>query len=218
MGPLDLTVLGLPGHLHKWAMQSVSMTFRVTVLQSRQMTWRFMNLFWMPIICCLFLEHLKDSRYRDLNNDGIPDSGGDQWSADVFHTRDMVRQGVVADWMQMVRSLKACGEGTMLLDDGTEQLSCDWNDDGTIDIGGPDANFFILGGSLGGINSGVAAALMPEVTAFSPIAGGASLFDIALRTEIGGAVEAMHGRILSPMFLGYPNEDGSLRTGADGQL
>ena len=53
-----------------------------------------------------FLEHLKDSRYRDLNNDGIPDSGGDQWSADVFHTRDMVRQAV-ADWMQMVRSLKA---------------------------------------------------------------------------------------------------------------
>ena len=34
------------------------------------------------------------------------------------------------------------------------------------DIGGPDAEFFILGGSLGGINSGVAAALMPEVTRF----------------------------------------------------
>ena len=99
----------------------------------------------------------------------------------------------------------------MQLDDGSEQLSCDWNDDGTIDIGGPDANFFILGGSLGGINTAVAAALMPEVKTFSPIAGGASLFDIALRTEIGGAVEAMHGRILSPMFLGYPNEDGSLR-------
>ena len=103
------------------------------------------------------------------------------------------------------------GEGSMVLDDGSEQLSCDWNDDGAIDIGGPDANFFILGGSLGGINTAVAAALMPEVKAFSPIAGGASLFDIALRTEIGGAVEAMHGRILSPMFLGYPNEDGSLR-------
>ena len=52
---------------------------------------------------------------------------------------------------------------------------------------------------------------MPEVTAFSPIAAGASLFDIALRTEIGGAVQAMHGQILVPMFLGYPNEDGSLR-------
>ena len=157
-----------------------------------------------------FLDHLKDSRYRDLNNDGIPDSGGDQWSADVFHTRDMVRQAVV-DWMQLVRSLKACGEGSMTLDDGTEQMSCDWNNDGVSDIGGPDAEFFILGGSLGGINTGVAAALMPEVKAFSPIAGGASLFDIALRTEIGGAVEAMHGRILSPMFLGYPNEDGSLK-------
>ena len=157
-----------------------------------------------------FLQHLQDSRYRDLNNDGVADSGGDQWSADVFHTRDMVRQAVV-DWVQMVRSLKACGEGMMELSDGTEQLSCDWNGDGTIDLGGPDAEFFILGGSLGGINAAVAAALMPEVEAFAPIAGGASLFDMALRTEIGGAVEAMHGRILTPMFLGYPNEDGSLR-------
>ena len=76
------------------------------------------------------------------------------------------------------------------------------------------AYFFIviLGGSLGGINTGVAAAVMPEVEAFSPVAGGAGLFDMALRTEIGGAVEAMHGRIMSPLFLGYPNEeDGSLQ-------
>ena len=45
-----------------------------------------------------FMLHLVDSRYRDLNNDGDPDSGGDQWSADAFHTRDMVRQAAV-DWM-----------------------------------------------------------------------------------------------------------------------
>lgn len=157
-----------------------------------------------------FLEHLQDSRYRDLNNDGIPDSGGDQWSADVFHTRDMVRQAVV-DWIQLVRSLKACGKSNMVLENGTEQLSCDWDNDGVIDLGGEDAKFYILGGSLGGINTAVAAGVMPEVEAFSPIAGGASLFDMALRTEIGGAVEAMHGRILTPMFLGYPNEDGSLQ-------
>jgi hypothetical protein len=157
-----------------------------------------------------FLHHLEDSRYRDLNNDGVPDSGGDQWSADVFHTRDMVRQAVV-DWIQFVNSLKMCGEGTMLLDDGSEQMTCDWNNDGAIDLGGEDAKYYILGGSLGGINAAVAAAVMPEVEAFSPIAGGASLFDMALRTEISGAVEAMHGRILAPMFMGYPNEDGSLR-------
>ena len=60
-----------------------------------------------------------------------------------------------------------------------------------------------------GINAGVRSA-HARSNSISPIAGGASLFDIALRTEIGGAVEAMHGRILSPR-LGYPNEDGSLK-------
>lgn len=153
-----------------------------------------------------FLTHLQDSRSRDLNNDGKKDSGGDQWSADVFHTRDMVRQAVV-DWVQFVRSFKECGTGEMTFDNGETASSCDWNRDGTIDLGGPDAKYYILGGSLGGINSGVAAAVMPEVEAFVPVAGGAGLFDMALRTEIGGAVEAMHGRIMSPLFLGYPNEE-----------
>ena len=153
-----------------------------------------------------FLTHLQDSRSRDLNNDGKKDSGGDQWSADVFHTRDMVRQAVV-DWMQFVRSLKACGKGEMILDNGDSAMSCDWDRDGVFDIGGEDAKYYILGGSLGGINSGVAAAVMPEIEAFAPVAGGGGLFDMALRTEIGGAVEAMHGRIMSPLFLGYPNEE-----------
>ena len=153
-----------------------------------------------------FLTHLQDSRSRDLNNDGKKDSGGDQWSADVFHTRDMVRQAVV-DWIQFVRTFKECGNGEMVFDNGETGKTCDWNQDGAIDFGGPDAKYYILGGSLGGINTGVAAAVMPEVEAFVPVAGGAGLFDMALRTEIGGAVEAMHGRIMSPLFLGYPDEE-----------
>ena len=44
-------------------------------------------------------------RDRDLNNDGLADSGGDMWTADLFHTRDMVRQSVV-DHMQFVRILR----------------------------------------------------------------------------------------------------------------
>lgn len=155
-----------------------------------------------------FLEHLLNSRYRDLDNDGENDSGGDQWVADVFHTRDMVRQAVV-DWIQMVRSFKNCGNGNMALQEGGQLMSCDWNDDGIPDLGTEDAEYFILGGSLGGINSAVAAAVMPEVTAFAPISAGGGLLDMALRTEIGGAVEAMHGRLQSPLFVGYPSEDSS---------
>ncbi len=157
-----------------------------------------------------FYTHLLDSRYRDLDNDGRRDSGGDQWTADAFHTRDMVRQAAV-DWIQMVRAFKACGTGEMSLPDGGTAASCDWDGNGIPDIGGADGRFSIIGGSLGGINAAVAAAVMPEVESFGPIVPGGGLLDVAVRTEIGGAVEAMFGRLVTPMFLGYPDGSGGIR-------
>lgn len=156
-----------------------------------------------------FLRHLVDSRYRDLDNDGDPDSGGDQWSADAFHTRDMVRQAAV-DWMWLVRSFQECGTGEWTALDGSAGVPCDWDGDGDGDMGGPDADYFIVGGSLGGINSAVAAGVMPEITAWAAIVPGAGLLDTAVRTEIGGAVEAMVGRLLSPLVVGLPQDDGTL--------
>ncbi len=156
-----------------------------------------------------FLDHLLDGRQRDLNNDGQPDSGGDQWTADAFHTADMVRQAAV-DWMQMVHSLQACGEGDMALSGGGTSASCDWDADGEPDLGGPDVPYYVVGGSLGGINAAVAAAVIPEVDAFAPIVPGGGLLDVAVRTQIGGAVEAMSGRLMTPMILGYPTGDGGL--------
>ncbi len=156
-----------------------------------------------------FYTHLQDSRYRDLDNDGVGDSGGDQWTADAFHTRDMVRQAAV-DHARLVDATMACGSGTMTLPDGSTAVACDWDGDGTADIGGPSAPQFVIGGSLGGINVAVAAGVIDEVKAWAPIVAGAGLLDVALRTEIGGAVEAMHGRLMSPLFVGYPADDGSL--------
>ncbi|MBN2498526.1 MAG: hypothetical protein JXR96_28300 [Deltaproteobacteria bacterium] len=49
---------------------------------------------------------IKTDRARDLNGDGWCDSGGDFWSADVFHTRDVIRQTVV-DIVQAVRMLRS---------------------------------------------------------------------------------------------------------------
>jgi hypothetical protein len=162
------------------------------------------------------IDHILDGRARDLDNDGEAQSGGDQWSADAFHTRDMVRQSVL-EWMQLVRSLRACGAGEMTLslyEDGTPapskeaRTSCDWNGDGTPDIGGPDAKFYVLGGSLGGITASVAAGSLPDIEAFVPVVPGGGLVDVGTRTEIGGAVEAFVGRFLGPLFLGYPDGDG----------
>ncbi len=157
------------------------------------------------------LDHLLDSRARDLDNDGVTDSGGDQWSADAFHTRDNVRQAVV-DWVQFREALDNCGTGTMVRDgDGGEMMTCDWDDDGVPDIGGPDARYFFAGGSLGGIVASVAAPIMTnEVVANAPIVSGAGLLDIAMRSDIGGALEAMAGRLMTPMFYGQINDDGDL--------
>ena len=156
------------------------------------------------------LDHLTDSRARDLDNDGSPDSGGDQWSADAFHTRDNTRQAVL-DWIQFRKALDGCGTDTMVREgDGSEAMACDWNDDGVPDIGGPDARYFVSGGSLGGIIASVAAPVMVDVEAVAPIVSGGGLLDIAMRSDIGGALEAMAGRLMTPMFYGRPNADGDL--------
>lgn len=157
-----------------------------------------------------FLQHLQDSRYRDLNNDGIPDSGGDQWTADPFHTRDMVRQGVV-DTMQLVKALQACGSGEMTLPDGSTSVSCDWDGDGAADFGGPDAEYYGVGGSLGGINMGVAAAVIPDVSAWIAHVPGGGLLDVGSRSRISGAIPALQGRMFGPLIVGYPQKDGSLQ-------
>ena len=99
------------------------------------------------------LEHLESGRHSDTDNDGTRESGSHQWTADAFHTRDQVRQAVV-DWMWFIRSLQQCGTTTM--DRAGEQVvSCDWDNDGT-DIGGPNVDYMLAGGSLGGIVNGVA--------------------------------------------------------------
>lgn len=157
-------------------------------------------------------DHLMDGRVRDMDNDGRGDSGADQWIADGFHVSGMVRQAVV-DWTQMIRSLKACGQTTWDGDidgDGVDEVSCDWDGDGTPDIGGEDNPYFIMGGSLGGINGAVASAVMPEVSAFIPIVGGGGFMDIGWRSDLGGVVEAVPGRLMSPMFIGLPQTDGRL--------
>lgn len=159
-----------------------------------------------------FLDHLHEDRDVDVTNDGVGDSGADQWTSDGFHTADMVRQSVV-DWTQMIRSLDACGTGTMGVDvngDGVDEVSCDWDGDGVPDLGGPGARYVLMGGSLGGINAAVAAAVEPRFEASAPIVAGAGFMDIGWRSPLGGVVEAVVGRVMSPIFLGRPQEDGTL--------
>jgi len=117
-----------------------------------------------------FYDAITQSRARDLNNDGVPDSGGDFWSSYLFHTRDGVRQSVL-DHIQLVRILRAFGsaEGQMLCrndktgwdkpatepcdvnGDGKPEVAGDFDGDGQADVGGAKATFGTWGESLGGI-------------------------------------------------------------------
>ncbi len=140
---------------------------------------------------------------RDINNDGVPDSGGDFWVADAFHTRDIVRQSVV-DWMAVIRFLRSCDGrlGPDMNGDGEPEKLCDFDADGRIDIGGPDNSYYAWGQSLGGILTGIIAGTEPALMGAAPTAGVAGLFDVAVRSKQGGVKEAVWLPLMGPLFYG----------------
>jgi hypothetical protein len=170
-----------------------------------------------------FHDALLLSRARDLNGDGIPDSGGDFWSSYLFHTRDGVRQSVL-DHIQLVRILRAFGtsQGQALCQNdktgwgtpatqpcdvtakGSADVFGDFDGDGVPDFGGPNAHYSTWGESLGGILSGIHGAIDAYVTAASPGSGGGGLTDIGIRSFQGGVVEAVLLRIWGPLLVTVP--------------
>ncbi|MCB9695210.1 MAG: hypothetical protein H6738_00315 [Alphaproteobacteria bacterium] len=161
--------------------------------------------------------HILDDRIRDLDNDGLGDPAGDMLTADPFHTRDMLRQGIV-DAAQLMEALRRCGEGEMekteatetdLIHTGAMVTSCDWDGDGKADIGGPDTEFRLDGVSQGGIMTSLSIAVNEAPVAVTTVPGG-GLLDVGLRTDIGGVSDAVVGRALSPLLIGRPQPDGSV--------
>lgn len=143
-------------------------------------------------------------RDRDLNNDGLPDPGMDQWTSDIFHTRDNVRQSSL-EIMQLVRILRHM-DGVTRAADGS--LLGDVNGDGVVDWGGPTNTIAHWGISLGGILSGVVSGAEPSLTATSPNAGGAGLTDVTVRSSQAGVPEAVILPMLGPLFGGCLPTDG----------
>jgi hypothetical protein len=156
---------------------------------------------------------ISTGRDRDLNNDGVGDSGADFFTGYLFHLRDNIRQTIV-DYMQFIRIMRSF-DGTARLDvdldgDGQNELAGDFNADGVIDIGGPNGRYFAYGQSLGGIVSMILAGADPAITAAAPVSGGAGLVEIGLRSTQGGAKEAVILRAMGPLVIDAANEEGGV--------
>ena len=166
-----------------------------------------------------FYDALTLTRTRDLNRDGIQDSGGDFWSSYLFHTRDGVRQSIL-DHLQLVRIMRAFGNGGVMRcrndadktplsvcdinSDGTTDVAGDFDGDGTADLGGPDAKYGTWGESLGGILSAIHGAIDAYVTSAVPGSGGGGLTDIGVRSFQGGVIEAVLLRMWGPLLVTVP--------------
>ncbi|MCB9729427.1 MAG: hypothetical protein H6744_01750 [Deltaproteobacteria bacterium] len=151
-----------------------------------------------------------DNRSRDLDNDGFKDSGGDFWTADAFHTRDIVRQSVVdhLQFIRILRSFDGTRRGTLDQDqDGVSDIAGDFDQDGVPDIGGPAGPYSIWGISLGGILSAIVAGIEPAIDAAAPTSGGAGLIDVAARSVQPGVPEAVFLPLLGPILAGAPAAD-----------
>ncbi len=158
---------------------------------------------------------LMRNRSWDQDVDGEEDSGADFWTAYTFHTRDVVRQTAI-DYVQLVRIIRGW-DGKRLWDydinnNGIkDDLAGDFDGDGKVDIGGPSASISMTGGSLGGIMSAVVGGLEPELDAVVPIAGGGGLIDVGIRSIQGGVKEAVTLRVMGPIYVGSPGDDGAIR-------
>ena len=143
-------------------------------------------------------------RARDLDHDGIVDSGGDLWTAYFFHTRDVVRQTAM-DEVQLIRAFRAFDGKRKDQDydgDGNADLAGDFNADGVVDVGGPDAPYVVWGTSFGGIVASVAGAVDPYVTAVGANSGGGGMVNIGVRSNEQQVVNSIGLGLVGPLVVG----------------
>ncbi|MFU8804040.1 MAG: hypothetical protein ACNA8W_09555, partial [Bradymonadaceae bacterium] len=168
---------------------------------------------------------LNHHRARDVTNDGIPNPGGDYFTSDMLHSRDMMRQTTI-DQMQLVRILRTF-DGTLRFPDsideddpfiqaqrelaaewdqtgnGEPELAGDFNGDGIVDLGG-DGPYVAWGTSLGGLQTSILAAVEPTIIAGASNAGGGGLTDIAIRSTISNVRAGVILRMMGPVLIGRP--------------
>jgi hypothetical protein len=157
---------------------------------------------------------LEFTRARDLNGDGVKDSGNDLWSSHVFHTRDMLRQSAV-DELQFFRVLRSF-DGRALapvpyVRGAAANLLGDFDGNGVVDLQGPSAPHAVAGQSFGGLVTQIVGALDPNVKVAVPIAGAGGMGEVATRSF--GVVEPVLGKLVSPLVVTVPAAERATASG-----
>jgi hypothetical protein len=163
-----------------------------------------------------FLGAVTGRRARDTNGDGIDESGRLSWTADVFRSRDAIRQGVL-DGLQLLRALRSFDGRIGKQDftgDGAPDVAGDFDGDGVPDVGGPNVPYFAAGRSLGGVTSAIAGGVEPWVIATAPIAGATLGPDGAMRSY--GVADSVVAQLMGPFVFAVPAEERSNRGEAEG--
>ncbi len=167
-----------------------------------------------------FYEGFAGGRIRDLDNDGVKssfDNGGDFWSYDITHTRDIVRQAVV-DQMQLVRVLRSLGgaDGPNWAADSNNDktandLMGDWDGNGVPDLGtAANPDIPVWGQSMGAFIAQIQSAVDPAVSASTPVSGGGGLISAGLRTINPGVPEGVWMPMMGPFVVFTPMGDGTV--------
>lgn len=150
---------------------------------------------------------LADGRATDVDGDGATDSGATFFSADVFRTRDIVRQTAV-DAMTLMRAFGGLGQdrnGNGWLDAAEGDL----DQDGMLDFGGPGATFAYTGISLGGINGAVIMGADPVPSRAALMVPGGGLTDIVLTSSLGSVTNRVFREVFGVCLVGQPGGGGA---------
>ncbi|MCB9530126.1 MAG: hypothetical protein H6701_17350, partial [Myxococcales bacterium] len=152
-------------------------------------------------------------RARDLDGDGVADSGADTFTADALHTRDVIRQSAL-DWLQFIRVLRSFDgvrswrtQPTVV----TSDIAGDFDDDGVVDFGGPTVAYHATGEGYGGMLAAIVAGVEPSITSVAPVSAAGGLADVIVRTAKRSIVHGMVLPMMGPLLLGLPE------TGPSGQ-
>ena len=138
-----------------------------------------------------------DGRATVFDASGYTLSGADFFTADVFQTRDIVRQSAV-DAMTLVRLFRS-------FDGKSGPPSGDVDGDGTLDAGGASATFAYTGISLGGILGSVIMGADPLIGRADLMVPGGGLADIVASSDLSSVTGRVFGEEFGLSIIGDPS-------------